>query len=76
MLANNSISTIHIDAFEKLRNLEFLDLSYNRLSVFDDKILENNHNLITVKLRGNKFMNLADDPILKNPALQVRFMLF
>lgn len=70
-MANNSISTIELDAFEKLHQLEHLILSNNRIELFDRRIIEMTRSLISMKLDGNKFMNLPNESLLKSHSLQV-----
>lgn len=69
-ISNNGIHTIYLDAFYDLLELQFIDLSYNRLEYFDPRIFENNRKLLGVNLDGNKFMSLPNEPFIINPSLQ------
>ena len=50
-LKHNIISFIHRNAFVRIRNLEYLDVSYNNLREFPTKGLKS---LVIVKAKGNK----------------------
>lgn len=70
-LASNSIHTIYLDSFNKLKKLKHVDLSSNRLEYIDNRIFEENTNLETLDLSGNKFMTLQDQPFIKSSSLQL-----
>lgn len=67
----NSISFIELDAFSSLTKLNTINLTYNRLESFDNRIFEQNLHLTVVDLSGNKFMHLPNAPILRSTSLEV-----
>lgn len=72
-LHKNAINYIELDAFANLEKLLAIDLSYNRLESFDNRIFEQNLQLLRLNLTENKFMNLPNEPIVKSLSLQVCF---
>lgn len=71
LLNRNSISFIELDAFSSLTKLNIINLTYNRLESFDNRIFEQNLHLTIVDLSGNKFMHLPNAPILRSATLEV-----
>lgn len=71
LLNRNSISAIELDAFSSLTKLTTINLTYNRLELFDNRIFEQNLHLTSVDLSGNKFMHLPNMPILRSTSLKV-----
>ena len=69
--ARNSIHTIELFAFNSLSKLNYLDLSDNRLEEIDNRILENNNMLTFLDLSKNKFMMVADKPLIVSLSLEV-----
>lgn len=67
----NSISFIELDAFSALTKLNTINLTYNRLESFDNRIFEQNFHLKIVDLSGNKFMHLPNAPILRSSSIEV-----
>lgn len=70
-MSRNSISFIELDAFASLTKLNTINLTYNRLESFDNRIFEQNLHLTIVDLSGNKFMHLPNAPILRSASLEV-----
>lgn len=70
-LSNNSIHTIDIDTFSKLKKLEHLVLAKNRLESFDNRIIEKLNRLVSLDLSENKFMDLRNANMLKSRSLEV-----
>lgn len=71
LMNRNSISFIELDAFSSLTKLNAINLTYNRLESFDNRIFEQNLHLTVVDLSGNKFMHLPNAPILRSASLEV-----
>lgn len=70
-MADNAIDTIELDAFVELQQMEHLSLRNNRLTQFDNRILEKAISLRSINLSGNKFMYLAANvPLLRSRSLQ------
>lgn len=61
---------ISLNTFVEMKKLRHLDLSYNWLEGVDYRILENNKELTTLDLSGNKFMTLANRPIIQSKSLE------
>lgn len=74
LLNRNAISFIELEAFSSLQQLEFINLSDNRLELLDNRLFEQNNNLIDVNLSANKFMHLPNEPILCSKSIQVTYL--
>lgn len=69
-LDHNSIHSIALFAFADLKELKTVSLAYNRLSVFDKRIFEQNVKLRSLSLAGNNFMDLPNAPIVLSQSLE------
>lgn len=73
-IAHNRIESIYLDAFIDLTYLKYLNLSHNRLEIFDNRIVEKNLKLTMLDLSGNNFIYLDKMPLLYSESIKVRML--
>lgn len=70
-ISHNYVQLIYLEAFQNMKRLTMIDLSYNRIEELDNRIFLENPALLELDLSGNKFMSFSDKPLILSDSLKV-----